>query len=202
MRQSLLLLGISALVLVGCEKHPQTDLTALDQSGMWSTSLDQLKKLKASDLEIAQLTKLKRAGASDDLCLALLKAARSHSHEFSNGDAAVDLSRAGYTDAEILELAQSDQIEVLSVEAVTLKLIGLSNPTIQTIMHRRVQGLPTLTSAQIGRLKNTAMSEKQILEVIHQGLSDQQAEMLIAQREAVRNHSNTGFVHVRGRKPR
>jgi hypothetical protein len=202
MRQSLLFLCVCALFLAACEKHPQTDYTSLDQSGMWSTSLDQLKKLKASDMEIAQLTKLKRAGASDDLCLALLKAARSHNHEFSNGDAAVDLSRAGYTDAEILELAQSDQIEVLSVEAVTLKLIGLSNPTIQTIMHRRVQGLPTLTSAQIGRLKNTAMSEKQILEVINQGLSDQQAEMLITQREAVRNHANTGFVHVRGRKPR
>jgi hypothetical protein len=167
---------------------------------MWSTSLDELKKLKPSDLEITQLTKLKRAGASDDLCLALLKTARAHNHEFSNGDAAVDLSRAGYADAEILEMAQADQIEVLSVEAVTLKLIGLSNPTIQLIIHRRIQGLPTLTSEQIGRLKNTAMSEKQILEVIDKGLSDQQAETLIAQREAARNHSNTDFVRVRGRR--
>jgi alkylhydroperoxidase family enzyme len=167
---------------------------------MWSTSLDELKKLKASDLEISQLTKLKRAGASDDLCLSLLKAARAHHHEFSNGDAAVDLSRAGYSDAEILEMAQSDEIDVLSVEAVTLKLVGLTNPTIQTIMHRRIQGLPTLTSEQIGRLKNTGMSEKQILEFINQGLSQQQAELLIAQREAVRNHAHTGFVRVQGRK--
>jgi hypothetical protein len=35
---------------------------------------------------------------------------------------------------------------------------------------------------------------------MNQGLSDQQAETLIAQREAARNHSNTGFVRVRGRK--
>jgi len=200
MRQSLLLLGLCALLLAGCQKHHQNDYSSLDQSGMWSTSLDELKKLKPSDLEITQLTKLKRAGASDDLCLALLKTARAHNHEFSNGDAAVDLSRAGYADAEILEMAQADQIEVLSVEAVTLKLIGLSNPTIQLIIHRRIQGLPTLTSEQIGRLKNTAMSEKQILEVIDKGLSDQQAETLIAQREAARNHSNTDFVRVRGRR--
>ena len=83
---------------------------------------------------------------------------------------------------------------------VTLKLIGLTNPTVQEIIHRRIQGLPTLTSEQIGRLKNTAMSEAQILDVVNQGLSDQEAEALIAKREGARNHSNTGFVRVRGRK--
>ena len=195
-----MLLGVCALFLGGCQKHPQTDYTALDQSGMWSSSLDELKKLNPSDMEIAQLTKLKHAGASDDLCLDLLKAARAHHHEFSNADAAMDLSRAGYSDAEILEMAQSDQIDILSGEAVTLKLIGLTNPTVQAVIHRRIQGLPTLTSEQIGRLKNTGMSEKQILEVVNQGLSDQQAEALIAKREAERNHSNTGFVRVHGRK--
>ena len=97
-------------------------------------------------------------------------------------------------------MAQSDQLDILSGEAVTLKLIGLSTSTVEEVLHRRIQGLPTLTSEQIGRLKNTGMSEKQILEIVNQGLSDQQAEALIAQREAVRNHSNTGFVRVRGRK--
>jgi alkylhydroperoxidase family enzyme len=169
---------------------------------MWSSSLAELKKYKASDTEIAQLTKLKQANASDEFCLALLKAARDHHHDFTSANAAIDLSRAGYTDAQILELAQSDQIDILSGEAVTLKLIGLSNATVQTIIHRRIQGLPTLTSEQIGRLKNTGMSEKQILEAVNQGLSGQQAEAFIAQREAVRNHSNTGFVRVKGRRTR
>jgi hypothetical protein len=197
-----MLLGVCALFLAGCEKHARVDYTALDQSGMWSSSLDELRKLKPSDLEVAQLTKLKHAGASDDFCLALVRAARAHNHEFSSADAAMDLSRAGYSDADILVMAQADQIDVLSVEAVTLKLIGLTNPTVQALLRRRMQGLPTLTSAQIGRLKNTAMSEKQILEVVNRGYTDQQAEAFITQREAVRNHSNTGFVRVRGRKPR
>jgi hypothetical protein len=202
MRTSPLLLGVCAFLLSGCQKHALTDYSALDQSGMWSSTLDEVKVLKPSDLEIAQLTKLKHAGAADDLCLALLKAARSHNHEFSSGDAAMDLSRAGYTDAQILEMAQSDQIDILSGEAVTLKLIGLSNATVQEIIHRRIQGLPTLTSEQIGQLKNTAMSEKQILDVVNKGLSDQQAEALIAQREAARDHANTGFVRVHGRRNR
>jgi hypothetical protein len=200
MKKLLMALSVCLLVVTGCQKHSQTDYTSLDQSGMWSSSLDELKKLKVSDMEIAQLTKLKHAGASDDLCLALLKIARAHHHEFSNADAAMELSRAGYSEAEILVMAQSDQIDIVSGEAVTLKLIGLSNPTIQTILHRRIQGLPTLTSEQIGRLKNTAMSEKQILEVVNQGLTDKQAEALITKREAARNHSNTGFVRVQGRR--
>ena len=200
MRQSLILSGVLFLFLSGCQRHPQTDYTPLDQSGMWASNLDQLKKLKVSDKEVSQLTKLKQAGASDDLCLALLKAAHDQQHEFSSADPAIELSRAGYSDEQIVAMSQSDQIDILSGEAVTLKLIGLSNPTLQAIMERRIQGLPTLTSAQIGRLKNTGLSEKQIVELINEGLSPEQAEAQISRREAVRNHSNTGFVRVQGRR--
>ena len=201
MRKALQILCAGLLLFAaGCQKHAKTDYSALDQSGMWSSSLAELKKYNASDAEIAQLTKLKQASASDELCLSLLKAARDHHHEFTSAEGALQLSRAGYSDAQIVEIAKSDQLDILSGEAVTLKLIGLSNPTVQIIIQRRIQGLPTLTSAQIGRLKNTGMSEKQILDVINQGLSDQKAEAFIAQREAVRDHSNTGFVRVHGRR--
>jgi hypothetical protein len=200
MRKTYLLSGVCLLALAGCQSRPKTDYTALDQSGMWSSSLDELKQLKASDTEVIQLTKLKQVGASDQLCLSLLKSARDHHHEFTTADAAIDLSRAGFSDAEILEIAKSDQIDIISGDAVTLKLIGLSDSTVQTILHRRMQGLPTLTSAQIGRLKNTGMSEKQILDVIAQGYPKDKAEAFITQREAVRDHSNTGFVRVRGRR--
>jgi hypothetical protein len=200
MRQCSLLLGVCLLAVAGCKTQPKTDYAPLDQSGMWSSSVDQLKNLNVTDLEIAQLSKLKRVGASDDLCLALFKTARDHHHDFSNADAAIQLSQAGYSDEQILEMAKSDQIDILSGEAITLKLIGLSNSTVQAIIHRRIEGLPTLTSEQIGRLRNTGMSEKQILDLVNQGLSNDQAEKLIASREANRNHSNTGFVRNRGRR--
>jgi hypothetical protein len=202
MRPSSLLLGVCVLALAGCQTQPKTNYAPLDQSGMWSSSVDQLKKLNVTDLEIVQLSKLKQVGASDDFCLALLKAAREHHHDFSNADAAIQLSQAGYSDEQILEMARSDQIDILSGEAITLKLIGLSNPTVQAIIRRRIEGLPTLTSEQIGRLKNTGMSEKQILDLVDQGLSNDQVEKLIAKREANRNHSNTGFVRNRGRRSR
>ncbi|HXY01036.1 MAG TPA: hypothetical protein VEI54_08955 [Candidatus Limnocylindrales bacterium] len=202
MRQSYLLPGLLFVALAGCQKQPETDYTALDQSGMWSTSLQELKTLKLTDGEIVQLTKLKQAGASDDLCIALLKASRDHHHEFTSADSAMNLSRAGYSDADILEMAKTDQIDILSGEAVTLKLIGLSNPTVQAILRRRMKNIPTPSSEQIGRLKNTAMSDKQILDFINAGYANDKVEAFIKQREAVRNHSNTGFVPVRGRRSR
>jgi hypothetical protein len=202
MQRSLSLLGVCLLFLGGCKKQPQMDYSALDQSGMWTSNVDQLKAQNVTPAEVSQLAKLKQAGTSDDLCIALFKAARDHHHDFSSGDSAVNLSRAGYSDAQILEMAHSDQIDILSGDAVMLKLIGLSNSTVQAVMSRRMQGLPTLTSEQIGRLKNTAMPEKQILDVVNQGLSNDQAEALITKREALRNHSHTDFVRVRGRKPR
>jgi hypothetical protein len=36
--------------------------------------------------------------------------------------------------------------------------------------------------------------------VVNQGYSNSQAEAFITQREAVRDHSNTGFVRTRGRR--
>lgn len=189
-------------LLAGCEKKPEVDYTPLDQAGMWISSLRQVKNMKVSNAEIAQLADLKRAGAGDDLCLALLKAARDNHHPFTSGDSAITLSRAGYSDAQILEMAQADKLDTLSADAVMLKLLGLSDASVQFIMHRRTQGLPTLTSAQIGRLKNVGMSEQKILDIVSQGLPDAQAEALIAKLEASRNHSHTDFVRVHGRKPR
>ena len=202
MRKSLLFVSLLGLALAGCKTKPKIDYTALDQSGMWSTDLAQIKKMNVSAVEVAELTKLKRAGASDPLCLSLLKAARDHNHEFTSGDSVISLSSAGYSDAQILEMAQADKLDSLSSDAVMLKLIGLSNATVQAVIQRREQGLPTLTSAQIGRLKNVGMSEKQILDMNHQGLSDQQAEAQISRLEANRNHAHTDFVHLRGRRPR
>ena len=202
MRRSLLLVALLGLALAGCKAKPKMDYTGLDQSGMWSTNLAQVKKMNVSPAEVGDLTRLKQAGASDDMCLSLLKAARSHNHEFASADSVISLSSAGYSDSQILQMAQVDKLDALSSDAVMLKLIGLSNSTVQIVIQRREQGLPTLTSAQIGRLKNVGESEKKILELIEQGLSDKQAEAYVTRLESARNHSHTEFVRNRGRRAR
>ena len=90
----------------------------------------------------------------------------------------------------------------MTASPLMLRLIGLSDPTVTSILQRDLQGLPTISSAAIGRLKNTGLTEKQILELIAQGITEQQAEAEANSREAARNHAHTDFVRVRGRKPR
>lgn len=202
MRYTIALLGVGLFFVAGCQQHPLTDYRPLDQAGMWSGNIEQLKTLNTSDAEIAQVVRLKQGGVSDDACVALLKAARAHQHVFNSADSAVSLAHAGFTEPQILEIAQVDQIDLISGDAVTLKLIGLSENTVQLLLHRRLQGQPTLSSAQIGRLKNTGVTEQQILARIAEGMTDAQADAEITRRETLRNHSNTGFVRVQGHKAR
>ena len=202
MKSLVLLLGVGALFSVGCNQHLLTDYRPLDKSGMWSTGLEQLKTLNTSDSEVAQLVKAKHARLSDDACVALVAAAHERKHPFTSGDSTANLASAGYSEDQILEIARADQLDAISGDAVALRLIGLSDGLVQFVLQRRLQGHHTLGTPQIARLKNTGLSEKQILDKIKAGMTDAQADREVAAREAARNHAGIGFVRVRGRKPR
>jgi hypothetical protein len=203
MRYKLMLLGAFVLFRTsGCDKHPLTDYRPLDQAGMFSSVVEQLKTLNTSDMEVVQLVKLKQAGISDETCVTLITDARTHHRLFTSADSAINLARAGYTEPVILEIAKVDQLDIISGDAVMLRLVGLSDRSVDLILHRRLQGQPTMSSAEIGRLKNTGLTEKQIMERVTQGMTDAQADKEAAFREATRNHSGTGFVRLRGRKSR
>ena len=201
MRYKLLLLGLIVLYRTsGCEQHPLSDYRPLDQAGMWSSSVEELKKLNTSDAEIVQLVKLKEGGVSDDTCVTLVADAHQHQHSFTSADSTVNLLHAGYPEKVILEIAKIDQLDIISGDAVLLRLVGLSDGAVDMILHRRLKGLTTMGATQIGRLKNTGLTEKQIIERINQGESDAQADREATAREAVRNHSGTGFTRIHGRR--
>jgi len=202
MRYQLLLLGVLLLRTSGCENHPLTDYRPLDQAGMWSSNVEQLKKLNTSDAEVAQLVRMKQGTLTDDTCVALISNAHQHQHLFTSADAAVNLARAGYGESVILQIAKIDQLDIISGDAVMLRLIGLSDKAVDTILQRHLQGQPTMGGAEIGRLKNTGLTEKQILQRINEGMTDAQADKEGRAREAARNHSNTGFVRQHGRRSR
>jgi hypothetical protein len=202
MKSRALLLGVLVLLAVGCKRHILTDYRPLDQAGMWSSGLEQLKKLDTSDAEVAQLVKVKQARLSDDACVALVAAAHERKHPFASGDSTANLAAAGYSEAQILDIARADQLDAISGDAVALRLIGSSDNFVQYVLQRRLEGRPTLDTPQIARLKNTGLSETQILDKIKSGMTDAQADHEVAVREATRNHAGTGFVRVRGRKPR
>lgn len=192
-------LALLVLRSFGCSQHPLTDYRPLDQAGMWSSNVEQLKTLNTSDEEVTQLVKLKQAGISDDACITLISEAHQRHRVFSNADSAVNLAQAGYAEPMILEIAKSDQLDAMSGDAVMLRLVGLSDSAVDVILHRRMQGKRTLSSAEIGRLKNTGLTEKQIMERINRGMTDAEADKEAAYREAERN-SKTGFVRQHGRR--
>jgi hypothetical protein len=200
MKYKLILLGILFLPLFGCNQHFLTDYRPLDQSGMWSTSVEQLKKLNTSDTEVEQLIKMKQAGVGDDACVQVISDAHNHQHPFASADSAVNLMHAGYNETVLLEMTKVDQLDKLSGDAVMLRLVGLSDPAVDSILHRRMKGQRTLSSAEIGRLKNTGLTEKQIMERIDRGMTDAEADKEATVRETNRNHANTGFTRVRGRR--
>jgi len=168
---------------------------------MWSSGIEQLKGLNASDQEVAQVVKLKHAGISDDACVELVSTAHVHKHLFISAESASNLAGAGFSDAQIIEMARADQLDTISIDAVTLKLIGLSDATVELVLRRHLNGQPIMSSPEIARLKNTGLTERQILERIQAGMTDKQADAEIRARESARNHANTSFERVRGRKP-
>jgi hypothetical protein len=200
MRHTVSLLAFCLLAIAGCKQHPLTDYRPLDLAGMGSDTVEQLKKLNVADPEVTQLAALKAAGVSDDTCVALIGMSRQRQHPFTSADAVKSLAGAGFVEPQILDIARAGQLDSISLEAVTLRLIGLSDPTVQLLLHRRLAGQPTLSSGEISRLKNTGLNEKQIVERIQRGMTDEQADKEIAAREAARNHANTGFVRVHGRR--
>jgi len=198
--QLLAMLSLLPVLCIGCNSHPLTDYRPLDKAGMWSSGMQELRKLNTTDAEIGQVVTLKHAGVSDDMCVALVAAAHAHQHPFASAESAKSLNGAGFTDEQILAFARNDQLDTLSADAVMLRLIGLSDPTVQKLLQRRMKGLPTLSSAEIGRLKNTGLSEKEILAQIENGMTDAQADAVASVREKSRAHNGTGFVRVHGRR--
>jgi len=177
-----------------------TDYRALDKAGMWTSGMAELRKLNVSDAEVTQLVALKNAGLDDGMCVALVAAAHSHQHPFTSAESAKKLNSAGYTDEQILAIAKNDKLDALSGDAVMLRLIGLADSNVQMLLQRRMKGLPTLSSAEIARLKNTELSEKEIIARIENGMTDDQADAEASAREKARAHSGTGFVRTRARR--
>jgi hypothetical protein len=188
------LLLILLLPLAACKPAGQQSNTQpLDEAGMWSNSVDELRNLNVSNAEIGELTKARQGGLSDPTCVELIKLARRHQQPFSGGQRIADLLAAGSSEQTVLELASMNQLGLWTGEAQALRLAGLSDKVILAVARRRSQGLPVLSGGRIGELKNSGASEAVILDFIQKGLSDERASEYIAQRE--HTSGGTGWVY-------
>lgn len=196
--QASLALGLLAF-LVGCESHPLTDYRPAAEAAVFSGTIEELKKLNTSDAEVAEVISLKKAGLNEDTIVSLVRIAHEHQHPFNATSAVKNLAGANFGEAQILEIAQTDKLDSIGGDAVMLHVIGLSNSTVQLLLQRRLKNIPTMSVGTIADLKNTGLTEKDILYRIQRGMTDAQGEAEAASRKKAQAHSNTGFTRIRGR---
>ena len=119
------LLLILLLPLAACKHAEQQTTTtqALDEAGMWSNSISELRTLKVSNAEIGELSKARQAGLSDPSCIELIKLARGRQQPFAGGQAIADLLATGSSEQTVVELARLNQLGLWSGEAQALRLV-------------------------------------------------------------------------------
>ena len=176
-------------------------MSALDQAGMWSAIVSELKSLHVSNAEVAELTKAHDAGFSDASCIELIRLARSRQKQFVDGQSVADLLAVGISEPTIVALARLNQLGLWTGEVRALHLAGISDRLILAVATRRSEGLPALSGETLGNLKNAGAGEPVMVDMVQKGLSDQQAATYIAQRQSAAG--GHGFVYLgRGRRKR
>jgi hypothetical protein len=182
------------LPLAAC-KHAeqQSNTQALDEAGMWSNSVSELRTLNVSNAEIGELTKAREGGLSDPSCVELIRLARSRQQPFTGGQPIADMLAAGSSEQTVLELARMTQLGLWAGQAQALRLAGLSDKVILAVAQRSSRGLPVLSGVMLGKLKNSGASDAAILEFVQKGMTEQRASEYIAQRE--HSSGRTGWVY-------
>jgi hypothetical protein len=192
-----------APLLGGCLSHAFTDYRPMTEAGFYSGTIEDLKKLSVTDLEIPELIRLKKTTSlNEETMVALVRIAHEHQHSFSATDSVKNLAGANFSDARILQIAQTDKLDSIGGDAVMLHVVGLSDPTVQWLLDRRLKGVPTMSVNTIAALKNTGLSEKDLVYRIQNGMTDAQGQAEAAARQKTLAHSHTGFTSIRGRRAR
>ena len=165
---------------------------------MWYRSIEELRGLRVTDAEVAELAKAREAGLSDAACIELVRIARQRNQPFASGNAIVELRRTAVSEPTIVELARLNQLGPWVGEAQAMRLAGLSDQTLLSVARRRAAGQAVLSGPFIAQLKNAGLSEAEILELIARGTTDAQAEAMLAARQ--RAAGSTGFVRYPRRR--
>jgi alkylhydroperoxidase family enzyme len=183
----------AALCFGGCQRFHHADTQPLSQSGFWSDTIQKLRDLNVSDSEVADLIKLRNAGVSDDDCVEFVKLARGRQQMFTSADKVAGLLNSGLSETTVMELARLNQIETWALEAQSIRLAGYSDRVVLAAAHRRAEHQPMASAPSLVELKNTGVSEQQVLEMISRGLTDEQVGQMLAAHK--QTEMPTPFVH-------
>ena len=184
----------SVFTLGGCKRKPPTDLSPLDQAGMWFSNVQELRGYNLTQAEVSELVEARQAGLSDENCMDLVRLARGRHQSFSDGDAIASLLDGGLSSQTIMELARLNQLGPWAGEALALHLAKLSDAIVLEVAGRRAAGQPVLSGEKLAELRDKGFTEAQLIELIERGTTDEQADRII---EAHNRASGRGFVSQR-----
>src|SRR5258708_17742170 len=129
MRVSRWLIGLALVpFLGGCQGHLFTDYRPMKEAGFYSGTIEDLKKLNVTDLEVPELIRLKKAGITEETIVALVRIAHDHQHSFSATDPVSNLAGANFSEARILQIAQTDNLDSTASAPLILHAAAPSTP--------------------------------------------------------------------------
>ncbi|HYB62436.1 MAG TPA: hypothetical protein VEH50_13275 [Methylomirabilota bacterium] len=187
----------SVLTLSGCKRQPPTDLSPLDQAGMWFSNVQELRGYNLTQAEVSELVEVRQAGLNDENCLELVRLARGRHQSFSDGDAIASLLDAGLSSQTIMELARLNQLGPWAGEALAMHLAKLTDAVVLDVAGRRASGQPVLSGEKLAELRDAGYKEAQLIDLIERGTTDEQADRIL---EVHNRASGRGFVRQRGRR--
>jgi hypothetical protein len=170
------------LAVAGCKSLAPLDTKPLDGAGMTYDTISQLKALKITAAEVAQLSAARASGFSDAGCLAVMNVYRSRGQAFDAGDDIAGLVGAQVSEQTIIELAKLNELGLASGEFEAMRLAGLSDDILLEVARHRAANQPVMTGASLGNLKNAGVRELTLLELARRGVPDSEASAILAYR--------------------
>jgi hypothetical protein len=178
---------VLAVAAGGCKYIIPVDTTPLDVAGVSFDSIQEMKALKITAPEVAEIAKAKQGRMSDNGCVELVRIFHSRNAAFNAGDAVASLVQVGTSENTILELARLNQLGFGTGELQAMRLAGLPDEILLVVADRRAEGKPVLSGASLAGLKNTGLRESTLLQLAQRGVPDSLAGAIISSR---RNGAN------------
>jgi hypothetical protein len=183
--RSLCFVSVALLLPVlcaGCHPVPPVDTKPLDAAGVSYQAVKQLQALNITTEEVAEVSKARQAGFSDDACVQILQMYRARLLPFDAGDAIAGLLGAGASEDLVMNLARLNQLGLSAGELEAMRLAGLSDEILLTVARHRAAHEAVLSGASLAGLKNLGVRSSTLLALVQHGVPESQAAAIMSSR--------------------
>ena len=172
-----------SLACASCQRMKPINTQSLDTAGMGYDAVTQLKALKITEPEVAQIAKARQAGLSDQDCVEVMQIYASRKQLFDAGDTIAGLLGAGASENLVIKLANLNQLGIGAGELEAMRLAGLSDEILLAVARHHAAGQPELSGASLAGMKNLGMTSGTLLQLAQHGVPDSRAAAIMNMRK-------------------